>query len=155
VSQRIVIVDLPAEGARIDRFLVDNLSDFSRGRVQKLIEDALVTVDGRSVRASERLHHGQRVIVVMPPAAPTGVVATDIPLNIVVERPDLLVINKPAGLVVHPAPGHPADTVANALMARYPNLVVGNAKRPGIVHRLDKDTSGLLVIALTDGPTVI
>jgi 23S rRNA pseudouridine1911/1915/1917 synthase len=150
VSNRIVVVEPPSEGVRVDRFLVDHLPDYSRGRIQKLIEDSNVTVDGRLIRASERLHVGQRVTVQLPPPESTSVVATEIPLDIVIERPDLLVLNKPAGLVVHPAPGHPADTVANALMARYPGLVVGNAKRPGIVHRLDKDTSGLLVVALTD-----
>lgn len=150
MSNRIVVVEAPSEGARIDRFLVDHVPDFSRGRIQKLIDGENVTVDGRLVRASERLHAGQRVTVQMPPPESTSVAATEIPLDVVIERPDLLVLNKPAGLVVHPAPGHPADTVANALMARYPGLVVGNAKRPGIVHRLDRDTSGLMVVALTD-----
>src|SRR5205807_1663441 len=80
----------------------------------------------------------------------TGIVATAISLEIIRETSDFVVINKPAGLVVHPAPGHPDDTLANALMARHPNLTVGNALRPGIVHRLDKGTSGLMVVALSD-----
>jgi 23S rRNA pseudouridine1911/1915/1917 synthase len=150
VTSRIVVVDTTSEGARVDRFLADHIPDFSRGRIQKLIEDANVTIDGAIVRASERLRVGQRVTVQLPPPESTGVVATDIALDVVIERPDLLVLNKPAGMVVHPAPGHPADTMANALMARHPNLAVGNARRPGIVHRLDKDTSGLMVVALTD-----
>ncbi|HLZ09736.1 MAG TPA: RluA family pseudouridine synthase [Chloroflexota bacterium] len=150
MSNRIVVVDPGAEGSRVDRFLADHIPDFSRGRIQRLIQDSNVTINGSIVRASERLHVGQRVTVVLPPPESTGVVAADIPLDVVLERPDLVVLNKPAGIVVHPAPGHPADTVANALMARYPNLAVGNARRPGIVHRLDKDTSGLMVVALTD-----
>ena len=150
MTSRIVVVEPISEGARVDRFLADHIPDFSRGRIQKLIQDANVTIDGAVVRASERLHVGQRITVLLPAPEPTGVVATDIPLDVVIERPDLLVLNKPAGIVVHPAPGHPADTVANALMARYPNLAVGNARRPGIVHRLDKDTSGLMAVALTD-----
>jgi 23S rRNA pseudouridine1911/1915/1917 synthase len=88
--------------------------------------------------------------VTPPPPEPRGIVATELPLEIVFEHPELIVVNKPAGLVVHPAPGHPTDTLANALMARYPTLAVGNALRPGIVHRLDKGTSGLLVVALSD-----
>lgn len=137
-------------GSRLDRFLSENLPERSRAFIQRLIESGDVTVEGRRVRPSERVRAGQVVQVSIPPPQPTGIVATAIPLKIVVERPDLLVLNKPSGLVVHPAPGHPTDTLANALMARYPNLAVGNALRPGIVHRLDKGTSGLMVVALAD-----
>ena len=139
-----------AEGLRLDRFVAENLPDRSRAFAQRLIQGGDVTVDGRPVRSSERLRPGQVVRISVPPPEPAGIVATPIPLDVVFESPELLVLNKPAGLVVHPAPGHPADTLANALMARYPNLAVGNALRPGIVHRLDKGTSGLMVVARTD-----
>jgi 23S rRNA pseudouridine1911/1915/1917 synthase len=137
-------------GARLDRFLSERLPEYSRAFIQKLIESGDVTLDGRRVRPSERVRAGQTVEVSIPPPQPVGIVATAMPLKIVYERPDLLVLNKPAGLVVHPAPGHAVGTLANALMARYPNLAVGNALRPGIVHRLDKGTSGLMVVALAD-----
>ncbi len=137
-------------GLRLDRFLSEKLPEYSRSFLQRLIESGNVTVDDRRVRPGERVRAGQLVQVSIPPPQPAGIVATALPLQIVYERPDLLVLNKPAGLVVHPAPGHAADTLANALMARYPNLAVGNALRPGIVHRLDKGTSGLMVVALAD-----
>ncbi len=139
-----------AAGLRLDRFLSERLPEYSRSFIQRLIESGDVTLDGRRVRPGERVRAGQLVQVSIPPPQPAGIVATPMPLKIVYERPDLLVLNKPAGLVVHPAPGHAADTMANALMARYPNLAVGNALRPGIVHRLDKGTSGLMVVALAD-----
>ena len=139
-----------AAGMRLDRFLSAELPEYSRAFLQRLIDHGDVTVDGRPARPSERMRAGQVVQIVIPAPQPTGIVATDLPLRIVYERPDLLVLNKPAGLVVHPAPGHAADTLANALMARYPGLAVGNALRPGIVHRLDKGTSGLMVVALAD-----
>ncbi len=137
-------------GTRLDRFVAEHLPDRSRAFAQRLIQSGDVTVDGRPSRPSERLRPGQVVQMRVPPPEPTGIVATVMPLEVIFENPDLLVLNKPAGLVVHPAPGHPTDTLANALMARYPNLAVGNAMRPGIVHRLDKGTSGLMVVARTD-----
>lgn len=139
-----------AEGLRLDRFVAESLPERSRAFAQRLIQGGDVTVDGRPGRSSERLRPGQVVRISVPPPEPVGIVATPIPLEVVFESPDLLVLNKPAGLVVHPAPGHATDTLANALMARYPNLAVGNTKRPGIVHRLDKGTSGLMVVARTD-----
>jgi 23S rRNA pseudouridine1911/1915/1917 synthase len=150
VIPRTLVVPVESGGARLDRFLTERLSDLSRGLVQRLIEKGEVTVDARPSRSSERLRSGQVIQISLPPPEMTGIVATALPLEVVFESPDLVVLNKPAGLVVHPAPGHAADTLANALMARYPNLAVGHAQRPGIVHRLDKGTSGLLVVALTD-----
>lgn len=150
MNRQSLIVPPAAGGTRIDRFLADQLPDLSRAHVQRLLEQGAVTLDARAARASERLRPGQTIVVTRPPPEPTGIVATELPLEIVFEHPELIVVNKPAGLVVHPAPGHPADTLANALMARYPTLSVGNALRPGIVHRLDKGTSGLLVVALSD-----
>ncbi len=137
-------------GYRLDRFLAEQIPNVSRAQVQRLIEGGLVQVDGKTSRASDRLSGRQTVVVEESPPAPSGIVATEIPLEVVRETPDFIILNKPAGLVVHPAPGHPTDTLANALMARHPGLTVGNALRPGIVHRLDKGTSGLMVVALTD-----
>jgi 23S rRNA pseudouridine1911/1915/1917 synthase len=143
------VVDAEA-GSRLDRFLVEKCPGLSRAQIQRLIEGGHVQVDGRATRAGERLGGRQTVVVREPPPAPTGLVAADIPFDVVVETPDFVVVNKPAGLVVHPAPGHAADTLVNALLARYPDLAVGNAARPGLVHRLDKGTSGLMVVALSD-----
>ncbi len=141
----------PAEaGARLDVLLARAFPDLSRSAVQRLVEQGLVEVAGRPVRASARPTAGQQVVVRIPPPAPTELVPQPLPLAVVYEDEDVLVIDKPAGLVVHPAPGHPTDTLANALRARYPDLEIGGALRPGIVHRLDKDTSGLLVVAKHD-----
>ena len=137
-------------GERLDALLARAFSDLSRSAVQRLIERGEVTVDGQVVRASFRPSAGQRVQVRIPPPVETRLVPSAMDLTIVYEDADLLVVDKPAGLVVHPAPGHPDDTLANALRARYPDLQIGGELRPGIVHRLDKDTSGLLVVAKND-----
>ena len=145
-------VEVSADDAhvRLDVLLARVFPDLSRSFAQKLVEAGLVTVDGRPARASARPNAGQRVVVQIPAPAPSQLVPQAIPLAIVYEDADLLVVDKPPGLVVHPAPGHPADTLVNALLARYPSLQVGGSLRPGIVHRLDKDTSGLLVVAKND-----
>jgi len=150
VTDRTYAVVEADTGSRLDRFLVEKCPDRSRAQIQRLIEGGHVKVDGRPARPGERLGARQTIVVREPSPAPTGLMATDIALDVVVETPDLVVVNKPAGLVVHPAPGHLADTLVNALLARYPGLAVGNALRPGIVHRLDKGTSGLMVVALRD-----
>jgi 23S rRNA pseudouridine1911/1915/1917 synthase len=137
-------------GERLDALVARAFPDLSRSAVQRLIERGGVAVDGRIARSSFRPTAGQSVEVTIPPPAETTLVARETPLSIVYEDADLLVLDKPAGLVVHPAPGHPDDTLANALRARYPDLQIGGELRPGIVHRLDKDTSGLLVVAKND-----
>ncbi|HUX86773.1 MAG TPA: RluA family pseudouridine synthase [Chloroflexota bacterium] len=144
------VVSEDEAGARLDRFLHTHLPDVSRSLLQRLIERSGVSVDDRPARQSEKVRAGQVIQVDTSTPEPVGLVPTEIPLDVVFENPDILVVNKPAGLVVHPAPGHAADTLANALMARYPGLAVGNALRPGIVHRLDRGTSGLMVVALND-----
>ena len=144
------VVTEPDASTRLDRFLHAQVPDVSRSLLQRLIERGGVTIDGRPARPSEKVRAGQIVQVDMSVTEPVGVVPTEISLDIVFENPDVLVVNKPAGLVVHPAPGHATDTLANALMARYPGLAVGTALRPGIVHRLDRGTSGLMVVALSD-----
>jgi 23S rRNA pseudouridine1911/1915/1917 synthase len=137
-------------GMRLDRFVADRLPDLSRGTVQKLIESGHVLVDGVVRKPKFRMTPGEVISVEIPPAAPDEIEPDPIPLNVVYEDEDVIVIDKPAGLVVHPAPGHPRGTLANALVAHVPGIAVGGSRRPGIVHRLDKDTSGLIIAAKTD-----
>jgi 23S rRNA pseudouridine1911/1915/1917 synthase len=140
-------------GARLDRVLAAQLAELSRSRHKALILAGHVTVDGATIRdPSYRVNAGSRISLTVPPAADTEVAPENIPLDIVFEDDELLVINKPAGLVVHPASGNWSGTLVNALIAHCGNSLsgIGGEKRPGIVHRLDKDTSGLLVVAKTD-----
>ncbi len=143
-------VDAAHTGARLDTFLAGHLPALSRSRLKVLIETGHVTLDGRSSEPAEKVRRGQRVEIDIPPPAPSSIVPEPIPLEIVYEDRDLLVINKPAGLVVHPGAGRARGTLVNALVAHVPDLQgIGGVLRPGIVHRLDKDTSGLLVVAKT------
>jgi len=138
------------EGGRLDRLIAERL-DLSRTRVQALLAEGHVTIDGRPPKKSEAAVPGSRIEVVVPPAEAVGIAAEDIPLDIVYEDEELAVVNKPAGMVVHPAPGHRSGTLVNALLHHMPDIEgVGGRLRPGIVHRLDRDTSGLLVVAKTD-----
>ncbi len=140
-------------GERLDRYLAQQRPDLSRSFIQKLIADGQVTVNGEIVRASRRLKPGDRIVLRIPPPAPATAQPEHIPLSIIYEDADLVVIDKPAGLVVHPAAGHQSGTLVNAILAHCPELAsagVGQAGRPGIVHRLDRDTSGLLVVAKND-----
>ncbi len=140
---------VPVSGARLDRYVAEELPQFSRSYVQKLIEEGYILVNGRSAKASQRLTGGDRIVVNPPLLA--QLTAEPVPLAIVYEDNDILVVNKPAGVVVHPAPGHPSHTLVNAILAHCPSLAMGDdLTRPGIVHRLDKDTSGLIVIAKND-----
>ena len=135
-------------GVRLDRFVSENCPVLSRTHAQKLITDGLITVNGRVAKARHKLEVGDKVAVAVPPEPPSRLSPEDIPLDILYEDNDVLVVNKPAGLTVHPAPGHPGHTLANAVLARFPELGdEDNTLRPGIVHRLDKDTSGVMVIA--------
>src|SRR3990172_4099 len=136
---------------RLDKFVAARVSDLSRTAVQRLIDDGFVTVNGAVTGAAHRGGQGDEIVVPTPPPAPATIEAEDIPLSIVYEDVDLIVIDKPAGLVVHPAAGHDRGTVVNAILAHTPDLKgVGGEMRPGIVHRLDKDTSGLIVVAKHD-----
>ena len=137
---------------RLDKFLVDRLPEYSRSRLQGLIKDGFVTVDGIPARkAGQSLDPGSRVEVRIPPPEPAGLAPEAIPLDIVFENDDLLVINKPAGMVVHPAAGHLTGTLVHAALAHSPEMVgIGGEQRPGVVHRLDKDTSGLILLAKND-----
>ena len=135
------------EGQRLDRTLAALLPDLSRSYLQALIDDGYVTVGERTRKASYRLRAGEPILVLVPPPAPIAPVAEAIPLAIVHEDPSVIVIDKPAGMVVHPAPGHERGTVVNAVLAHAPGVRINGSIRPGIVHRLDKDTSGLLIVA--------
>jgi 23S rRNA pseudouridine1911/1915/1917 synthase len=135
-------------GVRLDRYLCGRFAELSRSHLQKLIADGLVTVNEQVAKAGLRLNAGDRLRVTLPPAPPSPLTPEAMPLNIIYEDDDLLVIDKPAGLTVHPAPGHPAHTLLNAIIARLPHLAaVSDSLRPGIVHRLDRDTSGVMVVA--------
>ena len=146
-------IELQAEGAgaRVDAYIALQVPELSRSFVQKLLREGRVTVAGRVPKASYRLESGDLIVVCVPPPGPSDVSAEDIPLAVVYEDADLLVVDKPAGMVVHPAHGHRSGTLVNALLAHCPDLAgIGGELRPGIVHRLDKDTSGLLVVAKND-----
>jgi 23S rRNA pseudouridine1911/1915/1917 synthase len=135
---------------RLDRFLADQMA-ISRTQAARLVAHKRVSVDGKPARASHLLSRGQRVLVQLPDQEPPRTIRpAAIPLQVIFEDEDLAVIDKPAGLVVHPAPGHWDDTLVNALVARGTTLAGGAEGRPGIVHRLDRDTSGLMLVAKTD-----
>ena len=140
----------PAPDIRLDKYLSQVLPQFSRAYLQKLIEQGYVLVNGQMAKVSQKLTKSDRVTIELPPS-PSHPLAEPIPLAVIYENEDILVIDKPAGLTVHPAPGHPSHTLVNAILAHCPGLTMSNELvRPGIVHRLDKDTSGLIVIAKND-----
>ena len=134
---------------RLDKYLVGQLQEFSRARIQSLIADGFVDVNERPAKkAGQTLERGNRITVRIPPPAPTDLVAEDIPLDIVFENESLVVVNKRAGMVVHPAAGHSSGTLVNAMLGYDPDIEgIGGEERPGVVHRLDKETSGLILLA--------
>jgi 23S rRNA pseudouridine1911/1915/1917 synthase len=137
-----------SSGVRLDKFIGESCPELSRTHAQKLIAEGLITVNGRVAKASLKLNTGDKVDIVIPPTPPSRLSPEAMPLNIIYEDDDLLVVDKPAGLTVHPAPGHPGHTLVNAILAHYPHLAdIGDSLRPGIVHRLDKDTSGVMLVA--------
>ena len=137
---------------RIDALLARCVPELTRSAAARLIEDGAVTVGGRTVRKNYRCAPGDEISLIMPEAADCELRPQDIPIDVVYEDDDLLVVNKARGMVVHPAPGHPDSTLVNALMFRCGDSLsgIGGEKRPGIVHRIDKDTSGLLIVAKND-----
>jgi 23S rRNA pseudouridine1911/1915/1917 synthase len=137
-------------GSRLDRYIAEHLPDQSRAAVQRLLDDGQIRVDGIARKASYRVQAGDEISVRIPTPEPTKLRAEKIPLDILFENRDLIVINKPAGMVVHPAAGHPSHTLVNAVLAHTPKLTVGGENRPGIVHRLDRDTSGIIIVAKND-----
>ncbi len=137
-----------AAGTRLDIWLGRAAGSLSRARLQQLIRSGHARVDGRPVKPSHTLHAGARVTLEIPPPAPVTLQPQAIALAVLYEDADLIVVNKPAGLVTHPAPGHPDGTLVNALLHRCPDWPgIGGERRPGIVHRLDRDTTGALVAA--------
>jgi 23S rRNA pseudouridine1911/1915/1917 synthase len=139
------------DGVRLDTFLTAALPDRSRSQIQKLIKDGHVRGPLKAVRASTPVKAGQTFEIELPPPSEARAVAEDIPLSILYEDPDLVVIDKPAGMVVHPAAGHSSGTVVNALLYHVDDLSgVGGELRPGIVHRLDRGTSGVMIAAKHD-----
>jgi 23S rRNA pseudouridine1911/1915/1917 synthase len=138
--------------ARLDKFLVSKLPEFSRTRLQALIENGSILVNGSpAYKSGQVISHGAFIQVHIPPPEPSGLVPEDIPLDIMFENDDLMVVNKPAGMVVHPAAGHSSGTLVHAALAHAPEMAgIGGEKRPGVVHRLDRDTSGLILLAKND-----
>ncbi len=142
--------DRSAAGARLDRWLAEAVPELSRAKIQALIETGHVRVDGVLYRASHRLHGGEAIELDVPPPPPEELEAEPLALVIVHEDDHVLVVDKPAGMVVHPGAGHARGTLAAAVLAHAPSIAgVGGPRRPGVVHRLDRGTSGLLVIAKT------
>ena len=147
-----ITADVESAGSRLDLYLAEKASELSRSRAQKLIEENLVLVNGKPCTDKNyRLQSGDQIAVTIPEPVKSRVEPEEIRLDIVFEDSDLLVINKPRGMVVHPAPGHAQGTLVNALLSHCRDLSgIGGVMRPGIVHRLDKDTSGLLIVAKND-----
>lgn len=139
-------------GTRIDVFLAENMENLSRSGVQKLIDAGEITLNGGKTKANYKLREKDVVDVVVPEAKEVEILPEDIPLDILYEDADVIVVNKPQGMVVHPAPGHTSGTLVNALLFHCGEELSGinGEKRPGIVHRIDKDTSGVLMIAKND-----
>ena len=143
-------VDAP--GQRADQFLAAALPQLTRSAAQKLLEEGAVTLNGRPVKKNYKTAPGDELVVVLPDPAPVDILPQDIPLDVVYEDEDVIAVNKPVGLVVHPAAGHPDGTLVNALLYHCGNSLSGinGALRPGIVHRIDRDTSGLIIAAKND-----
>ena len=140
-----------SNAGRLDMVLTAQMIELSRSRVQQLIKDGLVLVEGAAQKANFQLKGGEEITVTLPKAIPTTTIAQEIPLDVRYEDDDIIVVNKQQGMVVHPSHGHSEGTLVNALLHHCPNLSGINGEiRPGIVHRIDKDTSGLLVAALND-----
>ncbi|HEY54234.1 MAG TPA: RluA family pseudouridine synthase [Caldilineae bacterium] len=138
-------------GERLDRYLTEQLPERSRAEIQRWIKEGAVLVNQRPAKPSQRLNPGDSISVTIPAPAPTTVEPEAIPLTILYEDDDLIAVDKPAGMVVHPAPGHETGTLVNAILHHCPDLQgVGGVQRPGIVHRLDKDTSGIILVAKHD-----
>jgi 23S rRNA pseudouridine1911/1915/1917 synthase len=148
MCERQIELTVDEGGTRLDKFLAERVTGLSRSAIRRLIDTAQVLVNGDPAKASYKVRPGDLVAVCMPQPEPEEPVAEAIPLGIVYEDQAMIVVNKPAGMVIHPAPGHRSGTLVNALLAHCPDLAgdSGDA-RPGIVHRLDRDTSGLILVA--------
>ena len=152
MSDRLLFTVLDEDAGRLDHFLTGRIPDFSRSRLQNIIRDGRVTVDGAPAhKTGQAVESGMQIEIDLPPAQPAAIQPEPIPLDVVFENADLLVVDKPAGMVVHPSAGHMSGTLVNAALAHAPDMAgIGGEIRPGVVHRLDKDTSGLILLAKND-----
>lgn len=152
MEEEILSIIAEESGERIDALLARTIEDLSRSAAQRLIEQGAVLIEGRAVQKNTRCQAGDRITVTMPTTEAIDLVPQDLPLDVMYEDDDLIVVNKARGMVVHPAPGHPDGTLVNALLWHCGDSLsgIGGEKRPGIVHRIDKDTSGLLIVAKND-----
>ena len=148
----IVYVKAEESGERIDALLARSIEGLTRSQAQRLLEGGCVTLGGEAVKKNRKTSAGENYAVELPEPAETELIAQDIPLDVVYEDADVIVVNKPRGMVVHPAPGHPDGTLVNALMYHCGDSLsgIGGERRPGIVHRIDRDTSGLIIAAKND-----
>lgn len=146
-----IIVSDDNAGDRVDAFLASAVADLTRSAAQRLIEQGLVRVDGKEVRSSHKLSNGEEISISIPPPEPSAATPEHIPLDILYEDADVIVVNKPAGMTVHPGAGISSGTLVNGLLGHCSDLSgIGGEIRPGIVHRIDKDTTGILVVAKND-----
>ena len=152
MDENIVTIVAEESGDRVDALLARSIDSLTRSAAQRLIEDGAVLLGGKAVKKNYKCAAGDRFEVLLPEAEETELVAQDIPLDVVYEDGDVIVVNKPVGLVVHPAPGHPDGTLVNALLHHCGDSLsgIGGEKRPGIVHRIDRDTCGLIIAAKND-----
>ena len=152
MDENYICITAEESGERIDALLARTLPSLSRSQVQKLLEQGMVTLNGRELKKNFRCSAGEGYEVILPEPEDLPLIPQNIPLDVVYEDEDLIVVNKPRGLVVHPAPGHPDGTLVNALLYHCGDSLsgIGGQRRPGIVHRIDKDTSGLLIVAKND-----
>ena len=152
MDENYICITAEESGERIDALLARILPSLSRSQVQKLLEQGMVTLNGRELKKNFRCSAGESYELLLPEPDDLPLIPQNIPLDVVYEDGDLIVINKPRGLVVHPAPGHPDGTLVNALLYHCGDSLsgIGGQRRPGIVHRIDKDTSGLLIVAKND-----
>ena len=152
MDESLLYIQAKESGERIDALLARTVADLTRSGAQRLLEDGCVSLDGAAVKKNYKVRAGDRFTVELPPPADLPLVPQALPLDIVFEDEDVIVVNKARGMVVHPAPGHPDGTLVNALLYHCGDSLsgIGGEKRPGIVHRIDKDTSGLLIVAKND-----
>ncbi len=150
IEERIELT-IAVDNGRIDKYLVDEFDNMSRSKIQGLIEEGFIEVNDQEIKSNYKVQAGDQIIVSIPEAEAIDVIPEDIPLDIIYQDQDLIVLNKEQGMVVHPAPGHKSGTLVNALLYQIDDLSGINGEiRPGIVHRLDKDTSGIMVVAKND-----
>ena len=152
VDEQLICIEAEESGERIDALLSRKLEGFSRSQLQKLLEQGGVSFKGKALKKNYRCTAGESYHILLPSMEELPLEPQDIPLDIVYEDEDLIVVNKQRGLVVHPAPGHPDGTLVNALLFHCGDSLsgIGGLRRPGIVHRIDKDTSGLIIAAKND-----